>query len=118
MFRNDQQIARAARVLCGRLPRLRDAWTEEGPSSEALALMEANGGPLSSGERAMLLAAFTFWNGARDEKTGQGRLAFVDVLDALDGEHMRCLAELMIAAADGADAVDAWLRTWQLRSVR
>ena len=50
MFRSDAQLARACRVLCEGV-RLEGMWTEAGPSETAIALMEADGGPLSSGER-------------------------------------------------------------------
>ena len=63
MFRSDAQLARACRALCSRagLGRL---WTATGPTDEAIEIFEANGGPLSSGERVMLLAAWAFWNSA------------------------------------------------------
>jgi len=47
MFRDDLQLARACRVVAGvGLGRL---WTTEGPTSHARELLEADGGPLSSG---------------------------------------------------------------------
>lgn len=116
MFRDDRQIAAANHVLCSFVPRLRGAWTPEGPSPQALKWFEENGGPLSSGERVLLLASFSFWNGGHGAD-GLGKLRFTEVLDSLDGEHLRRLAELMIASAEGASAVDSWIQAWKARSV-
>jgi hypothetical protein len=54
MFANECQQARVCEALC-RAVRLRGMWTDEGPSEVAVSLLKRNGGPLSAGERIMLL---------------------------------------------------------------
>ena len=63
MLRDEQQLARACRALLATVG-LERIWTEDGPTSEAAELLEADGGPLSSRKRIVLLAAWTFWNGS------------------------------------------------------
>jgi hypothetical protein len=77
-------------------------WTQDGPTPRAVALMEQDGGPLSSGERVLLLAAFALWN-------GRGSLHLADVIEKLDARPTEALCSLIIAAKCGADDVDAWL---------
>ncbi len=101
MFRDDSQLASACRVLLA-MVRLERLWNDHGPTSEATDLLEADGGPLSSGERVMLLAAWAFWNGA-------GGLTIAEVLERLDGESVEALCFLVMASKCGADAVDDWL---------
>jgi hypothetical protein len=50
MFRDDRQLAAACRTLLA-TARLERPWTDQGPTAEAAELLEADGGPLSSGER-------------------------------------------------------------------
>ena len=91
---------------------LGDLWTPTGPTPKAVVLFEADGGPLSSGERIMLLAAFAFWN-------GEGSLLLVDVIGLVDGierldvKHVDALSSLLIAHKYGAEAVDTWLATYE-----
>jgi hypothetical protein len=101
MFRDDQQLARACRALLATV-RLERLWDQRGPTSEASKLLEANGGPLSSGERVVLLAAWAFWNGS-------GGLTVAEVLERLDTEPAEALCFLVMASRYGADAVDDWL---------
>jgi hypothetical protein len=101
MFRDDRQLARACRTLLATV-RLGRLWGEDGPTCEAKALLESDGGPLSSGERVMLLAAWAFWNGS-------GGLSLAEVLERLDGEPAEALCFLVMASKYGADAVDDWL---------
>jgi hypothetical protein len=101
MFRSEAQLARACRALCERV-RLDGMWTDAGPTETAVALMEANGGPLSSGERIVLLAAWAVWNGHDG-----ARLA--DVVYRLDGRNLHALGTLMLAVAAGGHAIDAWI---------
>lgn len=101
MFRDDRQRALACRALLASV-RLGRLWTEDGPSDEALGLLDSNGGPLSSGERIMLLSAFAFWNGS-------GGLTLTEILDSLDAKRAEALASLVVSANRGAGAVDAWL---------
>lgn len=101
MFRDDRQISTAVRVLLRSL-RLDHLWTDSGPTDEALKLLEQRGGAMSHGEQLMLLVAFDFWN-------GKGKAELGELLAVLDGERMRLVASLMIAATEGSAAVDHWL---------
>ena len=101
MFYDDKQLARACRALLATV-RLGHLWDEHGPTEEAAALLEADGGPLSTGERVMFLAAWAFWNRS-------GGLMLAEVLDRLDLELVEDLCFLVMASKYGADAVDDWL---------
>src|SRR5262245_52613589 len=87
MPRADKQLARACRALLATV-HLERLWTEYGPTPEASELLEADGGPFSSGQRIVLLAAWTFWNGS-----GGRRLA--DVLEQFDADPMEALCFLI-----------------------
>ena len=101
MFRDDPQLALACRTLLASV-RLERLWTDQGPTAEATELLEADGGPLSSGERVMLLAAWACWNGS-------GGVTLADVLERLDAYHAEALCFLVLASKYGTDAVDDWL---------
>ena len=101
MFRDDHQLARACRALLATV-RLETLWNDHGPTLDATELLESNGGPLSSGERVVLLAAWAFWNGS-------GGLTLAEVIERLDGEPAEVLCFLVMASKYGADAVDDWL---------
>jgi hypothetical protein len=101
VFRSEAQLARACRALCERA-RLEGMWTDAGPTGTAIALMEANGGPLSSGERIVLLSAWAVWNGHDG-----ARLA--DVIYRLDGRNLAAIGKLLGAVASGGAAIDAWI---------
>jgi hypothetical protein len=90
MPRADKQLARACCALLATV-HLERLWTEDGPTPEASELLEADGGPLSSGERIVLLAAWTFWNGS-----GGRRLA--DILEQFDADPMEALCFLVMAS--------------------
>jgi hypothetical protein len=62
MPRDDPQLALACRTLLASV-RLERLWTDQGLTAEVTELLKADGGPLSSGERVMLLAAWAFWTG-------------------------------------------------------
>jgi hypothetical protein len=81
-------------------------WTAAGPTEEAIALFEAGGGPLSSGERVMLLAAWAFWNSAE-------KATLADVVYRLDDKNLRAVAALMLALAQGGPAIDEWIATME-----
>jgi hypothetical protein len=83
-------------------------WTATGPTAEAIALLEASGGPLSSGERVVFFAAWAFWNG-----TDNATLA--DVIYRLDVTNLRAIATLMLALAQGGHAIDQWITTCENR---
>jgi hypothetical protein len=101
MFRDDQQRLRACRALLATV-RLDRLWTADGPTHEALELLEADGRPLSAAERVMFLAAWGFWNGS-------GGVTIVEVVERLDCEPAEALCFLMMASKYDADAVDDWL---------
>jgi hypothetical protein len=101
VFRSEAQLARACQALCEGV-RLEGMWTDAGPSETAIALMEADGGPLSSGERIVLLAAWAVWNGHDGAR-------FADVIYRLDGRNLVALGTLLVAMAGGGAAIDAWL---------
>ncbi len=101
MFRSEAQQARACRALCARA-RLGAMWTASRPTEEPIALYEAGGGPLSSGERIMLLVAWAFWNGAE-------KATLADVVNRLDERNLHAISTLMLALAHGAEHVDAWI---------
>ena len=101
MFRSDAQLARVCRAICGRA-RLGRLWTPAAPTDEAMALLESDGGPLSSGERIVVLIAWSLWN-------GHGQVTVADVLHRLDGRTLVMLGKLLLAVASGGSAIDACL---------
>jgi hypothetical protein len=101
VFRSEAQRARACRALCARA-RMPWMWTDAGPTEQAIEIVEKNGGPLSSGERIMVLTAWAFWN-------GDGGATVADVVERLDGPNLRAIGGLMIALGGGGAAVDQWL---------
>lgn len=102
MFRNDRQMCEALQALLESVS-LDHLWTLDGPTRAALKYRDANGGPLSSGERILLLAAFDLWNGT-------GNLKFGEVPGPLDPRRARKLLSLLSAITCGSDAVDQWLK--------
>jgi hypothetical protein len=105
MFCDDEQSARACRALLATV-RLERLWTADGPTPHAIELLEADGGPLSSGERVVLLAAFAFWN-------GRGSLRLAEVVEVLDVEPSEAICSLVVAVKQGADAVAEWLADYE-----
>jgi hypothetical protein len=104
---SDIVLARACRVLCKRVG-LAHLWTDNGPSAEARRLRDADGGPLSSGERVIVLAAWAVWN-------GEGGLLFGDVVERLYGPHIEALCSLLVAHAAGDEALRGWVEREQAR---
>ncbi len=90
MLRGDQQLARACRALLATV-RLEHLWTEDGPTAEALRLLEVDRGSLWAGQRVVLLAAWSFWGGS----DGQ-RLAAI--LEQFDADPMDALCFLVKAS--------------------
>lgn len=101
MFRNDRQACEAIQALLSTV-RLEHLWNPDGPTSAALKYRDSNGGPLSSGERVLLLAAFDLWNST-------GGLKFSEVPGPLDPARARKLLSLLSAITNGSDAVDQWI---------
>jgi hypothetical protein len=77
-------------------------WTPTGPTAEAIEILDAHGGPLSSGERVVLFASWAFWNGAVNA-------TLADVIYRLDATNLRAIATLMLALAQGGHAIDQWI---------
>lgn len=103
-FRDDAQACRAIAALleASELPPLRGLWTPTGPTSEAVELVEAGGGAMSSGEAVMLRAAFDFWN-------GQGGATLDALLHTLDPRRAGLVCGLVLAVHEGGEAVERWI---------
>ncbi len=101
MFRNDLQTARALRVLLAPL-HLDHLWTDEGPTARAIELLEQDGGPFSSGERTMILAAWALWSGKAPT------LRF-DALLGLDNANTEALCSLLVVLTHDEAAIEAWI---------
>lgn len=102
MTRDDSQLSFLCRAILGPQLAERLGWGER-PGRIAGEYFEADGGPLSSGERALLLTAFAFWNSLRNRK------ATVADLFVLDRENLTRVARALHAFAQGPEAVDLFL---------
>lgn len=100
VFRNDAQVNAVCRVLLEQLY-AKGLWTDEGPNETALSYLEQDGGPLSRGERVLLLCAFAIWN-------GNEKLPFADIFN-LDDDRLGVLARFLVAYSGGSTAIDAWI---------
>lgn len=100
MFRNDTQRNNVCITLLRSL-HLDRYWTDHGPSPDALDLLAADGGPLSSGERIWLFVVFDVWNGEAHTRLDR-------VLYSLDNTRLRALGSLLLAMANGQ--IDGWLK--------
>jgi hypothetical protein len=107
-FHDQLQQARAVKALCAGVRRA-EWWTDEGPTDEACELFEADGGPLSSGERTMLFVAFAVY-------AGEHHATLARCLSSLDNRNLRLVGSLMVALADerGGIAIEEWLESEQL----
>ena len=102
MFSSESQLSRVCRAFCARA-RLSQLWTEEGPTVRARDLVERDGAFLSSGERLLLLVAWSIWSACNHVTVGE-------VFYNLDSTSLAMLGKLMIAAGEGGGAaIDAWL---------
>jgi hypothetical protein len=118
MFKSDAQACEAIRKLLDEsgLPPLRGLWTDNGPTNAAVSLIEGGGGAMSSGELAMLRAAFDFWN-------GRGGLKLDTLIDVLDAKRAEAVCTLALALIRGSHAVDQWIaskggKRWRSRMAR
>ena len=107
MFESDAESARVCRALCA-CGGLRELWTPTGPTDDAIALLAADGGPLSGGERTMLLVAWAVWN-------GDGAIPLGEVISRLDGRALRAVGALLMAIASGEGAIERWLAEHERR---
>jgi len=78
------------------------------PHARGHRLFEAGGGPLSSGEQVVLVAAWAFWNGDR-------KATLADVIFRLDPSNLPRVASLMLALGQGGTAIKRWIATCQDR---
>ena len=100
MFRSEEQRSEVVRVMLRSL-RLQRFWND-GPTDAAIALLEADGGGLSSGERVLFLAAWDVWN-------GDGKATLAQIMYKLDCPRIRLLGTFLIAVSEGGNAIDRWL---------
>lgn len=107
MFRSDEQLARACRALCAQVG-LGGLWTPEGPTARAIELMEADGGPLSSGERIVVMTSWAVWNSHESARVA-------DVIHRLDNKNLAAIGSLLVAVAGGMHAVDRWVLDMEQR---
>jgi hypothetical protein len=98
MWANERARNEAIRRMLGDRT-LKRFWTDRGPTQEAMALLEAGGGYLSSVERVMLRTAFDLWNGS-------GKCLVSDLLDTLDEERLQAVAEAILARDAGGERVE------------
>jgi hypothetical protein len=113
MFRDDMQRSQVCKAILSGVRRS-DWWrwgttpNDVGPTDEALELIEADGGPLSSGERVMLLFAADVWSGLDKCKVGQ-------MLAKLDGSNLRIAGEFFCAMSEGARGLDRFIERFEPR---
>ncbi len=105
MFTNERQKARLCRAVC--TPVFRDRagslWTEQGPTERAWDLYDADGGALSTTERALLLTAFAIWRGT-DDGPPVGLL-----LHRLGEPATRRLATVIALLCGDVSEIEPWL---------
>ena len=104
------QLERVCQALCDNIRGggLGLMFGRDGPTLPCLRLLEEHGSTLSSSERVLFFAAWSFWNPVRTDRPTLGA-----VFRLLDGRQTRLVAELLIAFADERDngaAVEEWLR--------
>jgi hypothetical protein len=110
MFRNQKQANEAIGVLLGLIDQ--DAlWSADGPTSKFWEYYEQDGGPLSSGERVIVLAAGAMWSSTNI------RLALATAYHRLDSVLAEALFSLLLAASrpNDSEAVEAWIGAWGTR---
>ena len=90
MWKSEKARNDAIRRMIASTPGLARLWGATGPNAEACALLERDGGYLSSGERVLLLAAFDLWNGS-------GGCRVADLLETLDGPRLRAVCTALLA---------------------
>lgn len=104
---SDTTRVRLARALLQPLwpgARLDQLCTEHGPTDRMIDLVGAGGGPLSSGERLMLLAAWDVWRGGGHDSPSLGA-----AIGRLDDRCLRRLGEVLVALSRGDAAARKWL---------
>lgn len=97
---DESRRAAVCRALAG-LAGLAYMWGEEGPTEEGADILEAREMPLSEEERILLEAIWAIW----EDNPGP---TFSELL-ALESEKLKTVGKLLVAMADGHNAVDSWL---------
>lgn len=104
MFRSDNQISEVVIALWDNSAKLRGLWTHEGPSPRARThkrSKRARKGYCSS-DHVLLDLGWALWN-------YQSKCLFGDALRCLDNRNLRNLGSLLVALAEGPEAIDRWL---------
>lgn len=98
-------------AICRRLIQLagldaESLWTREGPTEKASALIFSPA-KLDGPQAVLVRLAWDVWSGS-------GGCRVVDLLHHL-GDNARAVGELVLALADGGDAIDRWLEGQTVR---
>lgn len=104
MFRGRAQIAEVCRVLTKDIAS-QELWARTGPTAEARRLFEDPTGAMRGTPRTMLHIAFWLWG------EGERGPNFGSAVELLDRKHLHRVGSLLTAMADGADAIDRWIRS-------
>ena len=102
MFSNRVQVAQVCRVLTRGIAR-EPLFSAQGPTDAGLSLRVDAASNLQGGDRALLELAFWFWEGGQSPRVAS-------LLELVDRTRLRTLGSLLIALADGADAIERWVR--------
>jgi len=103
MFRGRSQLAEVCRLLTNDIAP-QELWTRSGPTAAARALLDDSVARLGGTQRTMVQIAFWLWGDG-----GRGP-SFGVAVELLDKVHLRRVGSLLSAMADGADAIDRWIR--------
>jgi hypothetical protein len=99
MWASEKARNRAIMVMLSGSATMARMWTQNGPTPEALDLIEADGGPLSGGEKVLLRAAFDLYNGT-------GKCTVDSLLCTLDADNLRAVAAAVLARDEGEPRSD------------
>jgi hypothetical protein len=102
MFSNRVQVAQVCRVLTRGIAR-EALFDRQGPTDAGRALFADAGHELRGGDRALLELAFWFWEGGQSPR-------IASLLELVDRSRLRTLGTLLLALADGADAIERWVK--------
>lgn len=100
MFSNRVQVAQVCRVLTAGIGS-RAFFTQKGPTEAAQAAKASSS--LAGGDRALLELAFWLWDGGKSPRLSQ-------LVELLDRTRLRLVGSLLIALADGAQAIERWIK--------
>lgn len=107
-FRDSEQRARVGRALLSVI-RKDHLWSLAGPTEQAFNHLEKKTLALSTGEDVLWRLAWLTWEMPGDDMD----LSVLEVITSLDHEHLRQVAELLLAMAGGPGVVDAWLAKYE-----